>query len=199
MKLPWPRAGWRHRVHGAARGRRGLTRCERHHVGLAAHWKWTQPKADGTAAASGVANLRALANFMNEQAVPCELPFQNMTFATDAPVLVLSEGKTMLPVRATPSQACVVARLPRDPNQRCWKRRCALLAPSDRLRRASTSARARGRLSRLAGRDGLVPPDRTRLRRTSARRYVRHSGRDECGTVQPARSDDSIICTASER
>ena len=37
---------------------------------------------------------------METQTVEYELPFQSMSFPTDAPVLVLSEGNSLLPVRA---------------------------------------------------------------------------------------------------
>ena len=52
-----------------------------------------------------MSNLQALKDMMELQEVKYELPFQQLSFATDVPVLVLSEGNSMLPVRRARARA----------------------------------------------------------------------------------------------
>lgn len=48
---------------------------------------------------SGVKSVSALANVIKNQKVPYDFNYYNMEFECDIPVLILSEGKSLLPVR----------------------------------------------------------------------------------------------------
>jgi len=47
----------------------------------------------------GVHNIRAVSQLVTSQAVTYDIPYQSLDFDVNAPTIILSEGKSMLPVR----------------------------------------------------------------------------------------------------
>jgi hypothetical protein len=105
----------------------------------------TQMK-EGTLGDKGVRNVRALSTVITEQKLDYVFPFTEFAFPTDLPVLVVSQGKTFLPV------PCIVHVQPVAPS------------PSTTAPTAQQLARWRSLLQRQKHADFAIPEPMIKVR-----------------------------------